>query len=83
MNARTQQASARRQNERVTRWNNIVRILASRNDGRLVLIDLEHELKALDQSRFTNDGIHPDTKEGQAWMNLVFPEQNELDIELF
>ena len=43
-----------------------MRILASRNAGRKILMDLEHELRALDQARFKTDGIHFDTIEGQA-----------------
>ena len=66
MKTRTQQATERRQKERVMRWNNIVHNLASRNAGRFVLMDLEHNLRALDQSRFTTDVIHFDTIEGQA-----------------
>ena len=48
------------------RWHNIVRNLANRNVGRLVWMNLEYELRALDQSRFTVDGVHFDTIEGQA-----------------
>ena len=66
MKTRTQQATERRQKERVMRWNNIVHNLASRNAGRFVLMDLEHNFRALDQSRFTTDVIHFDTIEGQA-----------------
>ena len=50
---RPQSSTGRRHNEKFVRWNNLVRNLASRNAGRMILIDLEHELRALDQSRFT------------------------------
>ena len=46
-------------------------------------MDLEHELKALDQASFS-DGIHFDSITGQAWINRVFQERvDELEIELF
>ena len=64
--------TGRRHNERVIGWNNIVRNLASRNAGLMILMDLEHELGAIDQARSTTDGIHFDSIEGQAWMNRVF-----------
>ena len=35
----------------------------------------EHELRAMDQNRFTTDGIHFDKILGQGWMNRVFQEQ--------
>ena len=58
--------------------------LASRNAGRMILMDLEHELRAMDQARFTTDGIFFASIEGQAWMNRVFQERlDELEIELF
>ena len=70
---RIQQAPARRKNERCVRQHIIVQKLASRNTERLVLRDLEHELRALDQSRFTTDG-----------MNHVFQERvSEPEIVLF
>ena len=73
-----------RHNERVIRWNNIVSNLASRNAGRMILMVLQHELTALDQPRFTTDGINFDSIEGQAWMNLVFQERlDELEFEFF
>ena len=53
MSTRTQYSTERRHNERVIRWNNIVRTLASRNAGRFILMDLEHEPRVLDQARFT------------------------------
>ena len=74
MGTRLHLAATRRQIERSVRWNNIVRNLASRIAGRLVLMDLEYEWRALNQSRFIVDGIHFDTVEGQAWMNRVFQE---------
>ena len=82
MNTRT--AAMRRHNEGVVRWNNILRNLASRNAGRMILMDIEHELRAMDQARLTTDGIHFDSIEGQAWLNRVFQERlDELDVELF
>ena len=48
------------------------------------LMDIEHELGAMDQARLTTDGIHFDSIEGQAWLNRVFQEQlDELEKELF
>ena len=67
MNTRTLTATGRRQNEGVIRWNNILRNLASQNTGRMILMDIEHELRAMDQARQTTDGIHFDSIEGQAW----------------
>ena len=69
MNPRSLTAAGRRQNEGVVRWNNILRNLASRNAGRMILMDIEHELRAMDQARLTKDGIHFDSLEGQAWLN--------------
>ena len=84
MNARSLTASGRRHNEGVVRWNNILRNLASRNAGRMILMDVEHELRAMDQARLTTDGIHFDSIEGQAWLNRVFQERlDELEAELF
>ena len=84
MNARSLTAAGRRHNEGVVRWNNILRNLASRNAGRMILMDIEHELRAMDQARLTTDGIHFDSIEGQAWLNRVFQEQlDELEVELF
>ena len=66
------------------RWHNMVRNLANRNVGRLGWMNLEDELRALDQSRFTVDGVHFDTIEGQAWIKRVFQERlDELEVELF
>ena len=60
-----------------------IRNLASRNAGKLVLMDLEYELRSLGQPRFTVDGIHFDTIEGQAWMSRVFQERlDELEFDL-
>ena len=69
---------------RVISWNNILRNLASRNAGRMILMDIEHELRAMDQARITTDGIHFDSIEGQVWMNRVFQERlDEMEVELF
>ena len=58
--------------------------LASHNAGRMILMDLEHELRAMDQARFTTDGRHFDIIEEQAWINRVFQEQlDELEVEFF
>ena len=84
MSTRTLTSAGRRHNERVIRWNNIVRNLASRNAGRMILMDIEHEIRAVDQARLTTDGIHFDSTEGQAWMNPVFQERlDELEVALF
>ena len=61
-----------------------MRNLASRNAGRKILMDIEHELRAMDQARLTTDGIHFVSIEGQAWLNRVFQERlDELEVELF
>ena len=84
MNTRSLKTSGRRHNEGVMRWNNILRNLANRNAGRMILMDIEHELRAMDQARLTTDGIHFDSIEGQAWLNRVFQERlDELEAELF
>ena len=75
MNTRTLTAAGRRHNEGVIRWNNILRNLASQNAGRMILMDIELELRAMDQARLTTDGIHFDSIEGQAWLNRVFQER--------
>ena len=62
-----------RHNEGVIRWNNILRNLACRNAGRMILMDIEHELRAMDQARLTTDGIHFDSIERQAWLNKSLP----------
>ena len=84
MNTRSLTASGRRHNEGVVRWNNILRNLASRNAGRMILMDIEHELRAMDHARLTTDGIDFDSIEAQAWLNRVFQERlDELEAELF
>ena len=84
MNTRSLTPTGRRHNEGVVRWNNILRNLASRNAGRIVLMDIEHELRAMDQARLTTGGIHFDSIEGQDWFNRVFQERlDELDEGLF
>ena len=84
MSTKTLTATGRRHNEGVIRWNNIIRNLASRNAGRMILMDIEHQLRAMDQTRLTTDGIHSDSLEGQAWLNRVFQERlDEMEVELF
>ena len=40
-------------------------------------------LRALDQARFTTNGIQFDSFEGQNWINKVFQEQlHELEVKL-
>ena len=47
-------------------------------------MDIEHDLRAMDQARLTTDGIHIDNIEGQAWLNRVFQERlDELEVEFF
>ena len=47
-------------------------------------MDIEHDLRAMDQARLTTDGIHFDSIEGQAWLNRVFQEPlDDLEVELF
>ena len=47
-------------------------------------MDIEHELRAMDQARLTTDGFHFDSIEGQAWLNRVFQERlDELEVEFF
>ena len=84
MSTKTWTATGRRHNEGVIRWNNILRNLASRNAGRLILMDIEHELRAIDQARLTTDGIPFDSIEGQAWLNRVFQQRlDEMEVKLF
>ena len=84
MSTRTLTAAGRRHNEGVIRWNNILRNLASQNARRMILMDIEHELRAMDQARLTTDGIHFDSIEGQAWLNRVLQERlDELEVELW
>ena len=50
----------------------------------MILMDIEHELRAMDQARLTTDCIHFDSIEGQAWLNRVYQERlDELEVELF
>ena len=82
MNAHS--TTPRKHNEKLMRSNNIVRNLASRNAGKMILMVLEHELRALDQARFTPDVIYFDSTEGHSWMDRVFQEQlHELEGKLF
>ena len=84
ISSKTLTATGRRHNGGVIRWNNILRTLASRNAGRLILMDIEHELRAMDQARLTTDGIDFDSIEGKAWLNRVFQERlSEMEVELF
>ena len=84
MSTKTLTSTGRRYNEGFIRWNNILRNLASRNARRMILMDLEHKLRAMHQARPTTDRIHFDSIEGQAWMNRVFQEQlDEMEVELF
>ena len=47
-------------------------------------MDIEHELRAMDQARLSTDGIHFDSIEGQAWLNRVFQERlDEMGVALF
>ena len=47
-------------------------------------MDIEHELRTMDQARLTTDSIHFDSIEGQAWLNRVFQERlDETEVELF
>ena len=77
--------TGRRHNEGVIRWNKIMRKLASRrNAGRMILMDIEHELRAMDQARPTTDGIHFGSIKGQACLNRVFQVRlDEMEVELF
>ena len=84
MSTRTLTATGRRHNEEVISWNNILRNLAGRNAGRMIVMDIEHELRAINQARQTTDGIHFDSIKGQAWLNRVFQERlDEMEVELF
>ena len=77
-------AAGSRYDEGAIRWNNILKNLASRNAGRMILLDIEHELRVMDQARLTIDGIYFDSIEGQAWLNRVFQERlDEMEVELF
>ena len=84
MSTETLTATGRRHNEGVIRWNKIIRNLAIRNAGRMILMDTEYELRAMDQARLTTDGIHFDNIEGHAWLNRVFQERlDKMEVELF
>ena len=65
MSTRTLTSAGRWNIERVIRWNNIVRNLASRNAGRMILMDIKHELRPMDQARLTTYGIHFGSIEGK------------------
>ena len=61
-----------------------MRNLASHNAGRMTFMDIEHELRVMDQGRLATDGTYFDSIEGQAWMKRVFQERlDELEVELF
>ena len=80
MSTRTLTSTARRHNEGVIKWNIILRNLASRNAGRVILMDIDYELNA-DQTDHRWDLF--DSIEGQAWMNRVFQERlDEMEVEL-
>ena len=84
MSTKTLTLTGRRHKEGVIRWNKILRNLASRNAGRLILMEIEHELRAMYQARLTTDGIHFDSIEGQAWLNRFFQERlDEMEVQLF
>ena len=84
MSTKTLTATGRRHKEGVIRWSKILINLVSRNAGRLILMEIEHELRAMDQARLTTDGIHFDSIEGQAWLNRVFQERlDEMEVQLF
>ena len=47
-------------------------------------MDIDHELRAMDQARLTTDGIHFDSIERQAWMNRILEERlDEMEVEVF
>ena len=47
-------------------------------------MDIDYELRFMDQARLTTDGLHSDSIEGQAWMNRVFQERlDEMEVDLF
>ena len=84
MSTKTLTATERRHNEGIIRWNNMMRNLASRNAGRMILMNIEHELRAMDRTRLTTHELHFDSLEGQAWLNRVLQERlNEMKVELF
>ena len=48
------------------------------------LMDIGHELRAMERARLTIDVIHFDSIEGQAWLNRIFQERlDEMEVELF
>ena len=65
MSTKTLTATGRRHNEGVIRWNNVMSNLASRNAVRMIVMDIKHEPRAMDQARLTTDGIHFDSIEGE------------------
>ena len=71
MSTETLTATGRRHNEGVIRWNKVIRNLVIRNAGRMILMDTEYELRAMDQARLTTDRIHFDNIEGHAWLNSL------------
>ena len=75
MSTKMMTAAGRRHNEGAIRWNNILGNLASRNAGRMNLMDIEHELRAMDQARLFTDGVHFDSIEGKAWLNRALQER--------
>ena len=84
MSTKTLTSIGRRHNEKVIRWNSILKTLANRNVGLMILMDHENELRAMDQAILTFEGIHFDSIEGQAWMDRVFQERlDEMEVELF
>ena len=84
MTTKTFTATGRRHNKGIISWNNIMRNLAYRNAGRMIFMDIEHELRAMDQARLTTDGIHFDSIDGQTWLNRVFQERlDEMEVEVF
>ena len=49
----------------------------------MILMDLEHELRALDQARFTTYGINFNSIEGQAWIDSVLQDKlDKMEVEL-
>ena len=54
-----------------------MRNLANRAAEPMISMDLERELRALDKARFTTDGKHFDSIEGQAWTSRVLQERLE------
>ena len=64
LSTKTLTSAGRRHNEGVIRWNNILRNMESRNAEQKIVLDIEHELRAMDQARLTTNGIHFDSIEG-------------------